>query len=306
MILEENFKYKGWEKCIRLRTKEIEIIITTEVGPRIISLGFIDGANVFAQFAAQLGNKGQDSWQIYGGHRFWHAPEANPRTYYPDNDPVSYEIGQDGINLVQESEPTTNFQKEIKIQTTNMDNHLILNHKLTNRNLWSIKVAPWALSVMAQGGFAVFPQEPYVSHDDCLLPVRPMVLWAFTDMNDKRWQWGSRYITLTQDKRSKTPQKIGFANSLGWAAYVLEDIVFIKRYNFEPGKEYADFGCNTETYTDPDMLEVETLGPIEEIRPFDSIMHTEHWFLFRATVEKNEESIAEVIEPLVAMTQDYI
>ncbi len=306
MLLEENFEYKGWKKCVRLSTKEVELIITTEVGPRIISFSFLNSRNIFAQYADQLGKKGQDSWQIYGGHRFWHAPEANPRTYYPDNQPVSYEIKEDFINLIQDVESTTNFQKEIKIQIPDLENHLVLNHKLTNKSLWPIKVAPWALSVMAQGGFAVFPQEPYISHDDWLLPARPMVLWAFTDMNDKRWQWGNRYITLTQDKAARTPQKIGFANSLGWAAYVLEDLVFIKRYTFDGSKEYADFGCNTETYTDSDMLEVETLGPFEEIKPSEYLTHTEHWFLFRASVKKTEKSIADVIEPLIDKTQNYI
>jgi hypothetical protein len=76
MIAEENFEYKGWKKCIRLRREEVELIITTEVGPRIISFSFIDGRNIFAQYVDQLGKKGQDSWNIYGGHRFWHAPEV--------------------------------------------------------------------------------------------------------------------------------------------------------------------------------------------------------------------------------------
>jgi hypothetical protein len=190
--------------------------------------------------------------------------KSNPRTYFPDNSPVAYELTKDHLNLIQDTEPTTNFQKEIKIRGPDPENHVMLTHKLTNKNMWPIKVAPWALSVMSEGGFAVFPQEPYVSHDDCLLPARPIVLWAFTDMSDKRWHWGSRYIILSQDKVQNTSEN-RFCQQLGWAAYVLEDMFFIKRYGFEENKEYADFGCNTETYTDSDMLEVETLGPLEEV-----------------------------------------
>ena len=48
-----------------------------------------------------------------------------------------------------------------------------------------------------------------------------------------------------------------------------------------PGNSYADFGCNFETFTNEDMLEVESLGPLARIEPGAAVEHVENWFLFR-------------------------
>jgi hypothetical protein len=132
---------------------------------------------------------------------------------------------------------------------------------------------------MAAGGRAIYPQEDYKPHPDCLVPARPIVLWHFTDMTDPRWTWGREYVQLRQDPKATTKQKAGFLNSKGWAAYVLGGDALVKRYPCLPGAEYADMGCNTETYTDPDMLEVETLGPVARIEPGEHVDHAESWLV---------------------------
>mgnify|MGYP000988283970 CR=1 FL=1 len=37
--------YKGW-KCIRLANKQVELIVTRDVGPRIIRFGFIGESDI--------------------------------------------------------------------------------------------------------------------------------------------------------------------------------------------------------------------------------------------------------------------
>ena len=37
----EVMSYGGWEKCIRMQNGEIELVITQEVGPRVIRTVFI-------------------------------------------------------------------------------------------------------------------------------------------------------------------------------------------------------------------------------------------------------------------------
>src|SRR5512139_2901919 len=103
--------YGGWKKTLRLANKEIELIVTAEVGPRIIRLGFTGGPNEFAEYPAQVGQTGGDQWRIYGGHRLWHAPEAIPRTYYPDNSPVQWQSEGEGVRVTTPAEPTTGIAK---------------------------------------------------------------------------------------------------------------------------------------------------------------------------------------------------
>ena len=85
----EKVEYKGWSNCVRLSNDLVDLIATTDVGPRIIRFGFVGGENEFKEYEDMMGQTGGDEWRTYGGHRLWHAPEVQPRTYFPDNAPIS-------------------------------------------------------------------------------------------------------------------------------------------------------------------------------------------------------------------------
>ena len=295
--------YKGWKNCIRLSNGEIELIATTDVGPRVIRLGFVRGQNLLWELAKQIGKRGGSQWRVYGGHRLWHAPEEMPRTYIPDNDPVAYSWNGRTLKLTQDTEVETGIQKEIEITLAPRRNRVKLIHRLINRNLWAIDAAPWALSNMAPGGRAIFPQEKYGPHPKFMLPARPLVLWPYTEMNDPRFTWGAKYIQLRHDSRAARPTKLGLLNTLGWTAYCLKGDVFIKRFPCKRGARYVDFGCNNESFTNADMLEVESVGPYVSIPPGGKVEHTEEWWLFKANVPTGEAGIARVLKPLIAKTK---
>ena len=289
--------YGGWPNCIRLANDQIELIVTTDVGPRIMRFGFIGSQNFLKEFEGHLGKSGGDEWRIYGGHRLWHAPEAYPRTYAPDNDPVEYERINDRLKLKQQIESMTGIVKEIEIALEPNANRVTIKHRLTNMGE-EIELAPWALTAMAQGGRAILPQEPYRPYPEVLLPVRSLVLWSYTNMSDPRWRWGAKYIQLRQDPETGAKQKFGILNTQGWGAYYLKGEVFIKKFPYEAGANYPDFGCNTEVFTDEGMLELESLGPLTKLQQGDSIEHTEQWYLFRAELDdESEDSLDKKLLP---------
>ena len=300
----EKKAYGGWPNCITLSNGKIEAVVTTDVGPRVIRLGFVGGQNLFKEYEDMLGTTGGDEWKIYGGHRLWHAPEAKPRTYALDNVPVEFEWDGTTLRLTPPFEADNGVQKEMLITMDPDENKVTVLHRITNESAWDITLAPWALSVMAQTGRAILPQEPFVSHQDKLLPARPLVLWNYTNMSDPRWTWGEKYVQLQQDPNNTQPQKIGIRSTLGWVAYALNGDVFIKRYPVHPDAEYPDYGSNTETFTNEDMLEVETLGPLTNLEADGgSVEHTERWYLFKADVGTDDEAIDATLMPLVAKTK---
>ncbi|MGA3031338.1 MAG: hypothetical protein ABSE58_11510 [Candidatus Limnocylindrales bacterium] len=294
----ETVNYGGWPNCIRLYNGEIELVATTDVGPRVIRLGFIGGQNLFKTYPESLGRVGDPEWQIYGGHRLWHAPEVSTRTYSPDNSPVEH--SWDGATLLlRNSDEPNGIDKEIRLTISPTLPRVEVAHRLINRNPWPVELAPWALSVMAPGGRAIFPQEEFRPHPDVLVPARPLVLWYFADMSDPRWTWGRRYIQLRQDSTATTKQKAGLLNKKGWAAYLLGGEAFVVRYAYDPDATYTDMGCNTETYTDPKMLEVETLGPLTRLEPGEGVDHLESWLLAKVECGPSDAEIDAQILPLV-------
>ena len=54
---------------------------------------------------------------------------------------------------------------------------------------------------------------------------------------------------------------------------------FVKRFGYEEGKNYPDNGVNFETFTNEDMLEMESLGPMTRLPAGEVVEHTERWEL---------------------------
>ena len=82
---------------------------------------------------AEKGKTGGEEWNIFGGHRLWHAPEVMPRTYFPDNYPVDYTWDGITLKLVQQIESTTGIVKEIDITLDPDRNHVKILHRLINK-----------------------------------------------------------------------------------------------------------------------------------------------------------------------------
>lgn len=292
--------YKGWKNCLRLANKDIELIVPSAVGPRVIRFGFIGGENELYEDPKSLGKQGGKDWVFYGGHRLWHAPETMPRTYAPDNSPLAFEDHKNFVRVIQPVEKITGIQKKIDLTLDARRPRVRLVHRLVNRNLWPVELAPWSISVMAPGGRCIFPLPARGPHPVNLPPRSTLSLWAYTDMTDARWTWGRRYVHLRQDARTAEPQKVGAAVHDGWAAYYNGGRLFVKRFGWVPNAPYPDFGCNFETFTNKDMLEVEALGPTVRLEPGASAEHVEEWSLFRGVPEPyNDADVEKFLLPLL-------
>lgn len=298
----ESIEYAGWNNCLRLSNGVVELIATLDVGPRILRFGFVDGQNLFHEFDHQLGQTGAEEWTNYGGHRLWHAPEVEPRTYFPDNAPVAHTWDGNTLTLTPPPEHTNALQLSLQVTLDPSEPKARINHLITNIGVWDVELAPWSLSVMEDNGRAILPQEPYVAHGQSLTPARPLVLWKYTNMADPRFTWGEKFIQLQADPSQESRQKFGALNTLGWMAYLLKGEVFVKRYGYEPGATYTDMNCNSELFTMPGFLEVETLAPLQRIAPGATAEHLESWTLFRADIGPSDDDLERDLIPLVNQT----
>jgi hypothetical protein len=284
--------------CIRLANASVELMATTAVGPRILRYGFLGGENILAELAELSETTSLGLWKPYGGHRLWAAPESKPRTYAPDNEPLEVTRVDDlSVRLRSPVEAGTALRKEMIVRLAGEGSHVTVEHRIVNEGLWEIELAPWALTIVRGGGTTIIPQEPYRPHSDYLLPARPLVLWHYTDLSDPRWSIGPRFIRLRTDEALTHPQKAGVANKRGWAAYLLDDTLFVKRFEYVEGARYPDFGSNTETYTAGSFMEVETLGPLVTLAPGESTTHIERWELYSGIVVEgdDEESLEKAL-----------
>lgn len=269
--------YAGWTRCAKLSFHGLELLVTLDVGPRIIHFGFEGGPNEFAVHERTAGRTGDSEFHSYGGHRFWIAPEDVKKVGLPDNVPVEFRE-DNGWYIFVQPEDKWHLQKEIWIRPLPGDAGVQVHHRLYNRGTFGDELALWGLTQMATGGELIIPQAPYVPWTEKLLPARPLTLWGYTDMSDPRYTWGHRVIKLRHDA-NMGPTKFGALVQQGYAAYANAGHVFLKRFKFEEGKTYPDFNANFESYTRQDMLEVESLGPLLTLPSGEWRGHDETWYL---------------------------
>ena len=300
-VVFEKTAYAGWQNCWRLSNGLVDLVVTGDVGPRVIRFGFTGGPNQFHEFKDEVGRTGDAEWLNYGGHRLWHAPENRPRTYIPDNGPVTVERQGEWVSAFRGVESTTEIQKEVRLRLHPGAARVSLVHRLTNRGPWPVQLAPWALTVLPAGSRSIIPMPPRGPHPKFLVPTNTLTLWAFTELGDPRWRLGTKYIVLSQDSGAKAPQKIGAWVPAGWIAGWRDGHLFVVRTRFDPKAAYPDMGSSMETYTDKNMLEVETLGPLVLLGPGETVEHIEEWSLHRGVAApQDDKAIDEAVLPLVA------
>jgi hypothetical protein len=293
--------FGGWQRNLRLHGRATELIITLEVGPRVIRYAHHDGPNVFAEFHGQFGGSGESEWKIRGGHRLWTAPEAD-HSYDPDNGPVSWKkLGDDAVEVIQPPSRAHGFQKSFKIEL--LEHELVrITHRLANVGAKPLDVSPWVLSVMAPGGTALIPQPPLDLHPSefpegrptgpkDFWPNREIVLWPFTDLTDGRYAYSRNFLRVTHHPE-KRATKIGLKLPTGWVAYQNRDYVFAKHFAYDPVRPYPDFGVNFELFTNPDILEIESLAPALPLAPGAVSEHVEHWVLHKTAADLRGEKAA--------------
>jgi hypothetical protein len=302
MIKIEKVNFKGWPNCWRVSNGEVELVMTGDVGPRIMRYGFTGGQNFFKEFDDQMGKSGEPVWQPRGGHRLWMAPEDPVKTYAPDNEPAAIQISGDVITGMGPVEALTGLTKKITVKMAASGTGVELVHELHNAGGADLTLAPWALTMLAQGGSGIHGFPPRGTHPEMLEPTNPLVMWAFTHLDDPRWRLSRKYLVLRQDRDNHVPQKLGTYNRQTWGAYLLNAELFVKRYDAVAAPAaYPDFGCTFETFTNQDFLELETLGPMGTLAPGATIQHIERWSAHRGITLQTwtDQELDAVIAPLV-------
>jgi hypothetical protein len=302
MFKIEKVDFQGWAHSWRISNGTVELVVTGDVGPRVMRYAFLGGQNFFKEFAGQMGKSGEAAWQPRGGHRVWIAPEDRVKSYAPDNEPVDIEVHGGEIACTGPVEALTGLEKKIVIRLAPHGSDVELIHEIRNAGAEPYYLAPWVLTMMAQGGVGIHGFPPRGTHPEMLEPTNPLVMWAFTNLDDPRWRFSPKYLMLGQSPLNSNPQKLGSYHAQTWGAYLLNGELFVKRYQaLGPAAGQPDLGCTFEIFTNADFLELETLGPLTTLAPGQSVSHTERWSAHRDVDlgTCTDEELDRVLLPLV-------
>jgi hypothetical protein len=196
-VTVKKVEYKGWPNCYRVSNGEVELIVTADVGPRIIRFGFVGGQNLFKEFVDQIGKSGEKEFQLRGGDRVWKAPEDPIATWAPDNVPVTITVTPAGLVARAPVEPLTMLQKEIEVSMA-PSGEVTVSHRITNRSLFTLEFSPWTFTKK----YMALRQDPDNSDAQKLGLFNPDT-WAAYLLN------GEAFVKRTKADPSKTYPDFG-------------------------------------------------------------------------------------------------
>ena len=241
----------------------------TTVGPRIIGL-------YSKQAEMELLAPSPDfhwptphgEYYLYGGHRIWKAPEDS-----------FYNCPEDHVTVLNESEKVilrghvdaSGLQKEIAFRLD--ENRVFLTHRITWLGPEPIELAPWTITQLPLGGVAILPQS---SLREGSMPTRSLALFPYASIADPRLELHDVLI-LVHGVADQKVFKAGSYNPFGWAAYMLENVLFVKRFPVSDFRTLPDMGSNVEVYVWDAYLELETLGKLTLLDTGESVTFDETW-----------------------------
>ncbi|MDO4939468.1 MAG: hypothetical protein Q4E54_05840 [Lachnospiraceae bacterium] len=210
-------------------------------------------------------------WKLYGGHRIWNTPEDDT-CYCPDNDPIEYELLEDGVLLKQEEEPWRRIEKELKIRFLT-DGRIEVTNLIRNMSDNPVDTAAWGVNTLSGGDVEVdfIPAEVVPGE-----PGRLVSLWGDTSITDERLTWSRNHLSA---KYIPIPDyfKIGMYTKSGIATYTNKGQKFDLMFGTEHFGNYPDNGCNYELYMNKAFIEMESLGEVKHLSKGECVTHTEYW-----------------------------
>ncbi len=263
-----------------LQNDYLRLEYLAEAGPRIVRLCLGDSdENLLAELPDFGWPTPHGRYHVRGGHRLWHAPESSPRTYVPDDNGLTVRTFPGGVELRQPTEASTGLRKVLLIQLHRDRPAVTLTHQLCNDGAWPVEVAPWAITQLRLGGLVVLPQSGWPGAGDGLSPNRHLVLWPYARWDDPRLHLHDDYL-LFQATARQPACKFGYLNTDGWAAYLRDTTLLVKRFQPLPEASHPDRNCNVEVYGHDQFVELETIAPLALLNPGAVTQHIEVWELF--------------------------
>jgi hypothetical protein len=250
--------YRHWSGAYRCTAGAAELVVVSEIGPRILSLHWRGSPNLLYEDGT---NFGVGDWRLYGGHRFTVAPESH-ETYAPDNTACLVKVGDRQLQLTAPL-AANGMQRTLIISAAQDGDGFDIRQVLENHSQQSWHGALWAITCVPQPGVVA----PCGDSD-----VR---FWPGTNKSD--WNCEPNYITsATCGIRGK----IGWHNNPAWLASLQASATLvIHNPNPPTAMKCVDSGCNVEIFSCPEYLELETLGAEIVLAPGSHATHLQRWRL---------------------------
>ena len=277
----ETVSFYGYDDCIRLSNETVTVVLCPAAGGRVLEYAR-DGKNMLF---LPPGNEGW-TWQPDGPRgaldagRFDIGPEKMVR-----RGKVLWMGSWDGEIIGDRTARLTSQFDELsgarlirEFELAETGTKLRCTQTIVNESDQPISLCHWSRTFAVGGGIAIVPRSPrgrfpngYVMYEEGnRLQFKP---------EDAHIQYDDQKVLVTAPPAFP---KLGFDSHAGWLGYLApHDQLFVKRFATYPDRAYNEFAGLTISvwYPEGDRVELEPIGPAEELNPGQQAAFTEEWWL---------------------------
>ncbi|MCC7519983.1 MAG: hypothetical protein IT578_12465 [Verrucomicrobiae bacterium] len=273
-------------EAVELVTPQLRLVATTDAGPRIAHFGFLDGDNLLFWKPEKIV---RGDWRLRGGHRVWvthPGADESEDAYVPDNAPCALEALKEGFRVTGARSPINATRRGFEVRAV-ADDRLEVDHFVTNDSTMLYSVGLWALTCTLPGKGARYA-----------IPLGDGSAWdAFALVFFRRWGghgqggFNDSQIAVGDETLVVTPRGVENKRMVQAPHGILamsdaaRGLTFAKKVDWLPERQYP-INTNLALYIAPDnfMVEMESMGPFQTLKPGATLVHRESWVLRKGAV----------------------
>lgn len=292
----QTISFQGLD-AIELNTGKMRLVAVTPFGPRIAFLGKPGGANMLLW---EPGERKRGDWDLRGGHRVWvTTPGADEceDTYATDNEPCEFQIGEDGFVVIGAENQVNKTRRGFRVSVIN-DTMIEVDNFVVNTGNMLYSGGIWALTctLPTQGAEYAVPVGDGSSWDHFnMVFFREWAGHGQGGFNDPQITVENDIVRIRPEGQENKRMIQSHAGIIAMSDPV-NNATFAKHVCHDPAASYP-LNTNIAFYIGPDnfMVEMETMGPEETLKPGAELHHLETWVLRDGATEFNTAESAHAL-----------
>ena len=285
--------YAGYSGCIRLENENTRVILESHCGGRVLEYSW-KGKNVIKLDPKQDGwiyKPGDPEIDPYGG-RFDIGPEMivpkHPELWLG---PWKAEItGSYSARLISIEDKVTGVQLIREFTLDKGSSHLRCTQIIKNVSKKIKEYCHWSRTLVLGGGICVVPLTPESRFPHRYIMYGPGPVINYEPV-DPHIRVRDGFLEIIGPPANS---KLGMDSYVGLLIYLLpDDCCFVKKFSTYPDKVYNEIAAITVSiyYYQNLFCELEPIGPRERLKPGQSSIFTEDWWLLSYEYPEEEEKI---------------
>lgn len=290
-IKQINLKYYG--KCVSINNGTVKVIVSVDVGPKIIFWGYTNGENMLyipydiLEYDEPISQKiPPDIFFKRYGHEIMLAYEKSKPVFLSSGTTI-YSILQEGVAFSCSS-PKLGLSANLEIIIQDNSNSIMIVHSIENTNEKTQNFSICSSTFVTQDGTLLVPQN---IEDLGNAPNRVLSLWKKSNINDSRLCVANEYLkfnNISTDKLSVL--KLGINNRRAWSTYTKDGNTFLMHYLHNKKAKYLNFDSSFIIDSKKELLSLKILSPIYNVQKNEVAKMAEYWSLFPTKVSFNDHN----------------